>query len=102
MNDSWGGKVDELKRWVRENASDAEGKVDTDAVLTRIRETVSGIDRDVDTDAVVSRVKETVAKAEGAIDTDKLRQWIDDVDAEKLKGWAAEARERAAKLRDDV
>jgi hypothetical protein len=102
VSDSWSGKVAELKTWFKENATNAEGRVDTDAVMARIRETVANVDRDVDAETVVAKVKETVSKAEGAVDADKLKQWIDDVDSDKLKGWVAEARARAAKLREDV
>ncbi len=99
MSDTWSKRVQELKGWVKENATDNEGQIDTGAVISRVREAVAKVDHEVDADAVVARVKATVAKADAAIDTEKVKQWIDDVDAAKLKGWAAEAKRRAAELK---
>ncbi len=102
MSDEVGTRVNELKGWLREHIGGSEGQIDADSVMARIREAATSIDRDIDTDAVVARAKEAFAKAEGAVDAEKLKQWVDDLDTSKLEGWVAEAKDRAAKLRDDM
>lgn len=102
MSDGTGSKVNEFKSWFKEHVGGAEGQVDADAVIARIREAASNIDRDVDTDAVVARAKEAFSKAEGSIDAEKMKQWVNDLDAGKVEGWIAEAKQRAAKLREDA
>jgi hypothetical protein len=101
MSDETRGKVNELKSWFKEHISGPEGQIDADAVMARIREAATHIDRDVDTDVVVARAKEAFSRAEGAVDAEKLKQWVSDIDSGKLEGWVAEAKQRAAKLRED-
>ncbi len=101
MSDERSGKVNELKNWFKEHVSGQEGQIDADAVMARIREAATHIDRDVDTDAVVARAKEAFSRAEGAVDAEKLKHWVNDFDAGKLEGWVAEAKQRAAKLREE-
>lgn len=101
MSDEKSGKVNELKSWFKEYVSGPEGQIDADAVIARIREAATHIDRDVDTDAVVARAKEAFSRAEGAVDTEKVKQWVNELDAGKLEGWVAEAKQRAAKLREE-
>jgi len=99
MSDTWSKRVTGLKGWVKENATNSEGQIDTASVISRVREAVAKVDREVDAEAIVTRVKEGVAKAETAIDREKVKQWIDDVDGETVKGWAANAKRRAAELK---
>ena len=99
MSDIWSKRVNTLKGWVKKNATDGEGQIDTGAVMSRVREAVARVDHEVDAGAIVARVKETVANAEGATATEKVKKWVDDVDPKTLKGWAAEAKRRAEQLR---
>lgn len=96
MSDSWNNKVDEMKSRLKAALAHAEGDIETDALVARMREAVGKVGSDVDAEALVSRVKEAAGKAEGKVDAAKLRQWIDDVDAEKVKGWLGEARTMTA------
>lgn len=102
MSESWSSRVNSLKGWVKENSTNSEGQIDSAVVMSRVRQVVAKVDQEVDTDAVKARLKETVVKAEGAIDSGKLKQWLNDVDAEKVKGWAAEAKSRASKTREEI
>lgn len=96
MSDSWSGRVDDIKARIKDAVGNAEGDIDVDTVMTRIRESVGKAGSDVDADALVARVKDAVGKAEGTVDAGKIRQWIEDVDKDKLKGWLDEARSKTA------
>jgi uncharacterized protein YjbJ (UPF0337 family) len=96
MSDSRSDRFDELKTRLSEAIGDRDGDVDLDAVLSRIRETVGRAGSDIDTDALIARVKDAAGTAEGKVDAGKIRQWVDDVDRERLQGWFSEAKSAAA------
>ncbi len=96
MSDSWSGKFNDIKSRIQDAVGNSEGEIDVDSVVGRVRETVGKAGSDLDADALVARFKETVSKTEGTVPAEKIRQWIDDVDQEKLKGWLDEAKGTAA------
>ena len=96
MSESWSGKFDQVKSRIKEAVANTEGEIDLDQAVTRIRAAVTQAGADVDTDALRARVREAAGKAEEKVDTEKLRQWIDEVDRDKLKGWLNDARTMTA------
>jgi uncharacterized protein YjbJ (UPF0337 family) len=81
---------------IKEVAASAERHLDAEGLLHRIRESLGKAGSSVDAEAVVGRFKEVAGQAEGKIDGGKLRQWVADVDRDKLRGWLDEAQHLGA------
>jgi uncharacterized protein YjbJ (UPF0337 family) len=96
MSDSESGKLDELTSRIKDVVASAESHLDAEGLLHRIREAVGKAGSTVDTEAIVGRFKEVAGQAEGKIDAGKLRQWVADVDRDKLRGWLEEAQHLGA------
>jgi uncharacterized protein YjbJ (UPF0337 family) len=96
MSDSESGKLDEVTSRIKDVVASAESHVDAEGLLHRIREAVGKVGSTVDTDAIMGRFKEVTGQAEGKIDAGKLRQWVAEVDRDKLKGWLGEAQHLGA------
>jgi uncharacterized protein YjbJ (UPF0337 family) len=96
MSDSRSDRFDELKSRLSEAIGGKDGEVDLDAVVSRIRESVGKAGSDIDTDALIARVKDAAGNAEGKVDAGKIRQWVEDVDRERLQGWVSEAKATVA------
>ena len=96
MSDSESGKLDELTSRIKDVVANAESHLDAEGLLHRIREAVGKAGSTVDTEAIVGRFKEVAGQAEGKIDAGKLRQWVADVDRDKLRGWLEEAQHLGA------
>ena len=96
MSDSESGKLDEMTSRIKDVVASAESHLDAEGLLHRIREVVGKVGSTVDTDAIMGRFKEVAGQAEGKIDAGKLRQWVADVDRDKLKGWLGEAQHLGA------
>ena len=97
MSDSESGKLDEMTSRIKDAVASAESHLDAEGLLHRIREAVGKVGSTVDTDAIMGRFKEVAGQAEGKIDAGKLRQWVADVDRDKLKrlaGGSAASRRR--------
>ncbi len=86
MSDSESGKLDEVTSRIKEVVASAESQLDAEGLLHRIREAVGKVGSTVDTDAIMGRFEVMAGQAEGKIDAGKLRQWVADVDRDKLKG----------------
>ena len=87
MSDSESSKLDEMTSRIKDVVASAESHVDAEGLLHRIREAVGKVGSTVDSDAIVGRFKEVAGQAEGKIDAGRLRQWVAEVDRDKLKGW---------------
>jgi uncharacterized protein YjbJ (UPF0337 family) len=87
MSDSGSGRFDDIKTRLKEALGDADGEVDLDTIVARVRESVDRTGGEIDADALVARVKAAAGTIEGKADADKIRQWIDEVDRDKLQGW---------------
>ncbi len=96
MSDSESGKLDEMTSRIKDVVASAESHIDAEGLLHRIREAVAKVGSTVDTEAIVGRFKEVAGQAEGKIDAGKLRQWVADVDRDKLKGLLEEAQHLGA------
>jgi uncharacterized protein YjbJ (UPF0337 family) len=96
MSDPESGKLDEVTSRIKEVAASAESHLDAEGLLHRIRESIGKAGSSVDTEAIMARFKEVAGQAEGTIDAGKLRQWVGDVDRDKLKGWLDEAQHLGA------
>jgi len=96
MSDSESGKLDEVTSRIKDAVASAESHLDAEGLLHRIREAVGKAGSSIDTDAIIGRFKEVAGQAEGKIDAGKLRQWVADVDRDKLKGWLDEAQHLGA------
>lgn len=96
MSDSESGKLDEMTSRIKEVVAGAESHLDAEGLLHRIRESVGKAGSTIDTDAIMGRFKEVAGQAEGKIDAGKLRQWVGDVDRDKLKGLLDEAQHLGA------
>ena len=96
MSDSQTGKLDEMASRIKEVVANAESHLDGEGLLHRIREVVGKVGSTVDTDAIMGRLKEVASQAEGKIDAGRIRQWVADVDRDKLKGLLEEAQHRGA------
>ena len=96
MSDSESGKLDEMTSRIKEAVASAESHLDAEGLLHRIREAVGKVGSTIDTDAIMGRFKEVAGQAEGKIDAGKLRQWVTDIDRDKLKGWLQEAQHLGA------
>jgi uncharacterized protein YjbJ (UPF0337 family) len=96
MSDPESGKLDEVTSRIKEVAASAESHLDAEGLLHRIRESIGKAGSSVDTEAIMGRFKEVAGQAEGTIDAGKLRQWVADVDRDKLKGWLEEAQHLGA------
>jgi uncharacterized protein YjbJ (UPF0337 family) len=96
MSDSESGKRDEMMSRIKEVVASAESRLDGEGLLHRIREAISKVGGTVDTDAIMGRFREVAGQAEGKIDAAKLRQWVADVDRDKLKGLLEEAQHLGA------
>jgi hypothetical protein len=96
MSDSESGKLDEMTSRIKDVVASAESHVDAEGLLHRIREAVGKVGNTVDSDALVGRFKEVAGQAEGKIDAGRLRQWVAEVDRDKLKGWLEEAQHLGA------
>ncbi len=96
MSDSESGKLEEMTSRIKDAVASAESHIDADGLLHRIRETVAKVGSSVDTEAIMGRFKEAAGQAEGKIDAGKLRQWVADVDRDRLKDWLEEAQHRGA------
>jgi uncharacterized protein YjbJ (UPF0337 family) len=91
MSDSRGGKAEDIKARLKD-ALGPEREADFEAVVTRLRAAAGQAGIDVEPEALMARAKDVVGKAEGKVDTERLKQWIDETDNDKLKGWLAEAK----------
>ena len=96
MSDSESGKLDEVTSRIKEVVASAESHLDAEGLLHRIRESLGKAGSTIDSEAIMGRFKEVAGQAEGKIDAGKLRQWVADVDREKLKGWLDEAQHLGA------
>src|SRR5919112_647643 len=96
MSDSEGGKLDEMTSRIKEVVASAESQLDAEGLLHRIQEAIGKVGSTVDTDAIIGRFKEVAGQAEGKIDASKLRQWVTDIDRDKLKGLLDEAQHLGA------
>ena len=96
MSDSESGKLDEMTSRIKDVVASAESHVDAEGLLHRIRDAVGTVGSTVDSDAIVGRFKEVAGQAEGKIDAGRLRQWVAEVDRDKLKGWLEEAQHLGA------
>ena len=96
MSDSEGGKLDEMTSRIKDVVGSAESHLDAEGLLRRIREAVGKVGSTIDTDAIMGRFKDVAGQAEGKIDAGKLRQWVAEVDRDKLKGWLEEAQHLGA------
>jgi uncharacterized protein YjbJ (UPF0337 family) len=96
MSDSESGKLDEMTSRIKEVVTSAESHLDADGLLHRIQEAIGKVGGAVDTDAIVGRFKEVAGQAEDKIDAGKLRQWVAEVDRDKLKSLLGEAQHRGA------
>ncbi len=96
MSDSESGKLDEMTSRIKDVVASAESHLDAEGLLHRIREAVGKVGSTIDTDAIMGRFKEVAGQAEGKIDAGKLRQWVAEVDRDKLKGWLEEAQHLGA------
>ena len=96
MSDSERGKLDEIASRIKDAVSGAESHLDADGLMHRIQEAIGKAGSTVDTDAIVQRFKEGADQAEGKIDVGKLRQWVADVDRDKLQGLLDEAQHLGA------
>ncbi len=96
MSDSESSKLDEMTARIKDVGASAESHVDAEGLLHRIREAVGKAGSTVDTDAIMGRFKDVAGQAEGKIDAGKLRQWVAEVDREKLKGWLEDAQHLGA------
>ena len=96
MSDTESGKLDEMTSRIKEVVASAESQIDADGLLHRIREAVVKVGSNVDTDAIIGRFRDVAGQAEDRIDAGKLRQWVADVDRDKLKGWLEEAQHLGA------
>jgi uncharacterized protein YjbJ (UPF0337 family) len=96
MSDSESGKLDEMTSRIKDAVASADRQLDADGLLHRIREAVDKVSSTVDTDAIMGRFKEVAGQTEGKIDAGKLRQWVAEVDRDKLKGWLEEAQHLGA------
>jgi uncharacterized protein YjbJ (UPF0337 family) len=96
MSDSESGKLKELTSRIKDVVASSETQVDAEGLLHRIREAVGKVGSTVDSDAIVGQLKEVAGQAEGKVDTGRLRQWVAEVDRDKLKGWLDEAQDLGA------
>ena len=96
MSDSESGKLDEMTSRIKEAVANAESHLDAEGLLHRIWETVGKVGSTIDTEAIMGRFKEVAGQAEGKIDAGTLRQWVADVDRDKLKGWLEEVQHLGA------
>ena len=96
MSDSESGKLDEVTSRIKEVVASAESHLDAEGLLHRIRESLGKAGSTIDSEAIMGRFKEVAGQAEGKIDAGKLRQWVAEVDREKLKGWLDEAQHLGA------
>ena len=96
MSDSESGKLDEMTSRIKDVVASAESHFDAEGLLHRIRESLGKAGSTIDTEAIVGRLKEVAGQAEGKIDAGKLKQWVADVDRDKLKGALDEAQHLGA------
>ena len=96
MSDSESGKLDEMTSRIKDVVAGAESHLDAEGLLHRIQEAVGKVGSTIDTEAIVGRIKEVAGQAEGKVDAGKLRQWVAEVDRDKLKGWLDEAQHLGA------
>ena len=96
MSDSESGKLDEMTLRIKEAAASAESHLDADGLLHRIQDAVGKVGGAVATDAIMGRLKEVAGHAEDKIDAGKLRQWVTEVDRDKLKSLLGEAQHLGA------
>jgi uncharacterized protein YjbJ (UPF0337 family) len=96
MSDSESGKLDEMTSRIKDAVASAESRLNAEGLLHRIREAIGNVGSTIDTDAIMGRFKEVAGQAEGKIDAGRLRQWVGDVDRDKLRGWLDEAQHRGA------
>jgi uncharacterized protein YjbJ (UPF0337 family) len=96
MSDSESGKLDEMTSRIKDAVASAESHLDAEGLLQRIREAIGKVGSTIDTDAIMGRFKEVAGHAEGKIDAGKLRQWVTDVDRDKLRAWLEEAQHLGA------
>src|SRR5215210_8658573 len=91
MSDSESSKLDEMTTRIKDAVASAESHLDAEGLLHRIRESVGKAGSTIDTEAIMGRFKEVAGQAEGKVDAGKLRQWVADVDRDRLKSWLDEA-----------
>ena len=96
MSDSESRKLDEMASRIKDVAANAESHLDAEGLLRRIREAVSKVSSTIDTEAIMGRFKVVAGQAEGKLDASRLRQWVADVDRDKLKGWLEDAQHLGA------
>ena len=96
MSESRSGKFDELAARIKDAVGPIDSHVDADGLMNRVRETIGKAGSDIDADALVARVKDVAGQAEGKLDAAKLRQWIDEIDRDKLKSLLDDAKNLGA------
>jgi uncharacterized protein YjbJ (UPF0337 family) len=96
MSDSESGRLDEMTSRIKEAVASAESHLDADGLLHRIQEAIGKVGGAVDTDATMGRLKEVAGQAEDKIDAGKLRQWVTEVDRDKLNSLLGEAQHLGA------
>lgn len=96
MSNSWSGRFDDIKARMKEAVGDSDGEIDLDTVMARVRENVARAGSDLDAETIVARAKDAVGAVEGKVNAGTIRQWIDDVDRDKVQGWVDEARTASA------
>jgi uncharacterized protein YjbJ (UPF0337 family) len=96
MSDSESGKLDEMTSRTKDVVSGAESHFDAEGLLRRLRDAVGNVGNTIDTEAITGRFKEVTGQAEGKVDAGKLRQWVAEVDRDKLKSWLNEAQHAGA------
>ena len=96
MSDSESGKLDEMTSRIKEVVASAESHLDADGLLHRIQDAIGKVGGAVDTDAITGRLKEVAGQAEDKIDAGKLREWVIEVDRDKLKSLLGDAQHRGA------
>ncbi len=87
MSDLRRGRFDDIKSRLKEALGDSDGDVNLDTIVARVRESVDRTGGEIDAEALVARVKVAADTIEGKADGDKIRQWIDEVDRDRLQGW---------------
>jgi uncharacterized protein YjbJ (UPF0337 family) len=96
MSDSESGKLDEMTSRIKDAVASAESQINGDGLLHRIREAVAKDGSTIDTGAIMGRFKDLMGQPEDKIDAGKLRQWVAEIDRDKLEARLAEAQHLGA------
>jgi uncharacterized protein YjbJ (UPF0337 family) len=96
MSDSKSGKLDEMTSRIKEMVAGGESHLDAEGLSRRLRDAVGKVGSTLDTEAITGRFKEVAGQAEGKVDAGRFRQWVAQVDRDKLKSWLNEAQHAGA------